>query len=87
MPAGMAEDFGPIPQNLRAIAESFLDLQEERHRADYDLSSSFHLLNVKLLIDRVEKAMVDWETVRHEPAARLFLVLLLTWRQVKTKKF
>jgi hypothetical protein len=87
LPSGMAASFGPIPRNLSTIAGTFLDLQDERHRADYDLAATFHLQQVNLMINRVETAMTDWETIRQQPTARLYLVLLLTWKQVKTKKF
>lgn len=30
-----------IPDDLRRVAQSFLDLQEARHDADYDLSRTF----------------------------------------------
>jgi hypothetical protein len=86
LPGGMDKTFGPVPSPLRTIAATFIDLQENRHRADYDLAAYFRLQSVNLLLNRVEQAMAEWEAVHEHPVSRLYLILLLTWRQVKNKK-
>jgi hypothetical protein len=75
----------PVPPVLRNLAELFLNLQEQRHLADYDLAAAFLRQDVLALIDDVERAVADWATIRTEPAARFFLICLLVWEKIRNK--
>jgi hypothetical protein len=65
------------------VASVFVDLQEQRHRADYDLSAKFLRHDVINLIDLVDAAMKVWNGIRNDPAARLYLLSLLVWDRIR----
>ncbi len=73
----------PIPAQLQSVAQAFVDLQEERHQADYNLDAPFIRADVINSIERVELAFRDWNQVKHHEAARLYLLLLLAWPGMK----
>ena len=75
----------PIPPMLRRLAELFVSLQDERHLAEYDPAASYLREEVDSLIDDVEQAVNDWGTLRTDPAARFFLICLLTWEKIRNK--
>ena len=74
-----------IPSVLRDLAELFISLQDWRHLADYDLATTFLRGDVLTLIDDVEQAVADWNSIRTDPAARLFLICLLVWEKIRSK--
>jgi len=67
----------PLEPELNQIGAAFVDLQEARHRADYDMSETFDRVSVLQTIDQATKATVAWKTVRNKPNANLFLAALL----------
>ena len=69
------------PAEIREIAEIFVDVQEARHAADYDVTLKLTRNETQELIALVERAFQLWQTVREDPAARAYLVALLLWRQ------
>jgi hypothetical protein len=71
-----------IPDDLRLVTDTFIELQRERHRADYDRSTGFDRALVLLLLDDSHRAFSAWSRVRTHPAARLYLVLLLLWNRM-----
>jgi hypothetical protein len=75
----------PIPANLRAVANIFVELQTQRHSADYDLSSRFLRPDVIGLIDRAAAAMAAWRTVRSDRATRLFMLSLLLFDKLQAR--
>src|SRR5262249_51237905 len=87
LPAILLRIVGPlsVPQILRNLAELFVDLQDQRHLAEYDLATSFLRGDVLTLIDDVEQAVADWNAIRTDPAARLFLMCLLVWEKIRSK--
>lgn len=72
-----------VPADLRRIAQSFRDLQEERHAADYDLLRRFEREDVLLLVDLAQQAMRLWPNVRDSVAGRLFLPALLVAERIR----
>lgn len=67
----------PLEPQLARVAKAFLILQEERHRADYDLSVPFERIEVRQKIDLVREAFADWQAVRRSDNAQVFLAALL----------
>jgi uncharacterized protein (UPF0332 family) len=67
---------------LREVARAFVDLQQERHDADYDLSKRFTRQEVELLLTRARQAFEDWQKAAADPLRPLFLLLLLTGERV-----
>lgn len=68
------------PQNeLARIASAFVDLQQQRHEADYDMNRRFTRIEVLSIIDDAERAFLDWRVVRGSAQADTFLVGLLAF--------
>lgn len=78
---GTLKGFGKIavPTDLFAVAEAFVTLQEERHRADYDLSSPFTRTEALTFVEKAEYAFNCWRTVRKQASADIYLAALLTY--------
>jgi hypothetical protein len=74
-----------VPPDLRRAAGAFVRLQTERHRADYDLSSTFRRVEVLALIDDVREAFEAWSRVRTHETARFFLMTLPLWDQLRRR--
>ena len=70
-----------IPNSLRNVAQTFVDLQQARHEADYNLAKSFLRADVEALIDQAEQAFQDWQAVRSTDLGRLYSVCLLLWER------
>ena len=76
----------PSPQ-LRSVAATFVDLQQERHRADYDLGRPLTRTEATDLVERVEAAVEEWRAIRRVDAgsrsysaeAKVFLAALLLY--------
>jgi hypothetical protein len=71
---------GPVPKDLRDVAQAFVDLQEARYEADYDLAHRFSRSEAQALVDQAEQAFAAWQRVRGSTAAKAFLASLLLWR-------
>ncbi len=73
-------DATPLPTangDLRLVAGTFLDLQEQRHKADYDKTASFARTDVEARCETARKAFVAWRKVRDTRDAHFFLTALL----------
>lgn len=66
-----------IPTDLKDVASAFIQLQEDRHQADYNRGRAFTPAEARDAIGRVEATILAWDRVRGTPAAQVFLVLLL----------
>jgi uncharacterized protein (UPF0332 family) len=75
----------PVSQELRRVASAFVDLQEARHEADYDLSRRFSRSEVRDLIDIAERATTAWHSIRKTPEAQVFLCALLVNESVSKR--
>jgi hypothetical protein len=67
----------PIQPELNRVAAAFVDLQEARHSADYEVSQSLDRVSVLQTIDKAKKAIADWRLVRNSANANVFLAALL----------
>ena len=67
-----------IPLDLREVARTFVQLQEERHRADYNPAARFSRTDVQRMVRRAQDAFEKWTAVRDTAAADCYLVALLT---------
>lgn len=87
LPAGLSTTLlsSTISSGLRDVAEAFVTLQEERHRADYVLAKPFSKSEVTDLIHTARNAIELWQTVKNDDTARLYLLSLLVWDQLKGK--
>jgi len=71
----------PLEPELISVADSFVELQEARHVADYDVWEPFGRVDVLQKIALAEQAINSWNTVRDRPNAKVFLAALLLQRQ------
>ena len=67
----------PVPDDLRIVAQAFMDLQQARHEADYNVAQTFNRPDTRDHLDTVRKAFEAWERVRGQQAATVFLANLL----------
>jgi hypothetical protein len=72
---------GPMEPELAMIAEAFVELQEARHKADYDTTEVFSRADVLSAIDLATQSFAAWKAVNGKPNANAFLATLLLNRQ------
>ncbi len=72
-----------IPVRLQDVAQAFVDLQQARHEADYDVSRRFTRSETLDLIDQADQAFIDWSQTRRDPAAEAFMLSLLVSNRLK----
>jgi hypothetical protein len=66
--------------DLRAVARAFMELQEQRHLADYDYLKKWSRDDVLIHLDVVTKAFRSWRTIRDETIAHDYLMSCLVSR-------
>lgn len=79
----------PSPE-LKLVAVTFVDLQQARHQADYDLSRPLTRAEALDFVERAERATAAWKHIRKTKSgstsysfeARVFLAALLVHDQV-----
>jgi uncharacterized protein (UPF0332 family) len=69
--------------HLRVVASTFIQMQELREDADYDVSLQWNRKEVERQIESVADAFRSWMAIRDKPEAQQFLVLLLGPKQRK----
>jgi uncharacterized protein (UPF0332 family) len=67
--------------DLKTVAATFINLQELRHSADYDLSHAFTRQDAETAADQAKDAIDAWNRVRgaNEELALLFSLSLMLW--------
>ncbi len=79
---GLAGDVDGI-----SVAESFVDLQEARHQADYDVSAVLTKAHALQMVATAEDAVATWRRLKSASpqAAALFSVILLLWGALRRR--
>ena len=72
-------------RHLKGIANTFMQLQQHRHTADYDNSKRWTRTEVLTHIDSASDAFDSWQAVRGDPIAEDFLLQLLIQRKFKAQ--
>jgi hypothetical protein len=72
-----------IKYHLYTVAETFSQAQQDRNEADYNLGREWQPTQVSLLLEGIADAFKSWSTIRHEPAARDYLISMLPSRERK----
>lgn len=62
---------------LYIVAGNFVELQEMRHKADYDLEEPWTYVEAGTALALAETAFESWERVKTEPIAQDYLFSLL----------
>jgi hypothetical protein len=64
----------PISPDLAFICDAFVDLQERRHKADYDTDTAFTRLQVKGSVNLARRAHSLWPPQRNTHNAHAFIL-------------
>lgn len=70
-----------VPPAVRQVANAFVDLQEERHTADYDNHEQWSLTEVQTTLNTAARAFQDWFSIRTDPMAGNYLLAMLLRKQ------
>jgi len=63
----------PLDPALLSVLSAFIQLQEARHKADYDLTEQWDRLDVLTKIGLARRAFAAWGTVRKSPNVAIFV--------------
>jgi hypothetical protein len=69
-----------VVTNLRLVAQSFSQLQEDRHFADYNLTEALDPEEALAQVKSAEEIFNTWPSIREEQIAQAYLVSLLVKR-------
>lgn len=67
----------PIVAALKFVANTFAELQEKRHMADYDNATFWTKTEALRLVKLAERAFREWASIRDEQIAQSYLLSLL----------
>jgi hypothetical protein len=62
---------------LSTVAKAFLDLQQARHKADYDIEEPFQLLDAAADVAQARRAFLAWAEVQDGSLTQRYLYSLL----------
>jgi hypothetical protein len=68
---------GSAESQLYSVADASSRLQQERHKADYDMSNTLSAADVELAINLTAEAFERWHAIRNEQIAQDYLFSLL----------
>jgi hypothetical protein len=71
-----------VSNEIRAIAEVFVELQESRYLVAYDLSEQFEQSAVVSLIDRTRRAVEQFRELPESPNRKFFLACRWAWKEL-----
>jgi hypothetical protein len=74
-----------IPEEVRRLSRTFVDLQEWRHAADYDLTERFTRSQVQLLINQVESRIEAFAKMPLSNERHFFLCCLWAWKELENR--
>lgn len=77
-----------VTPDMRLAAQAFKDLQEARHRADYDLRASANFAHTEAvtLIDQARDGCLAFERAKKSAEGRIMLLLMLTGADFATRR-
>jgi hypothetical protein len=61
---------------LEIVTRTFVEMQQERHAADYDGARSWTRTETEQKIESVDAAFFNWKSIRKTPEAQDFLLSL-----------
>lgn len=66
-----------VKKHLHLVAETFVQMHQQRENADYDYSTTWARTDVVAKVATVDAAFKAWKAIRKEDAAQAFLFSLL----------
>lgn len=79
LPKGIVQAGYVTPPDLKIVATTFVNLQQARHEADYDLTQTFRRQEAIDFVERARQAFAAWERVKKTDEARIYLACFLLW--------
>ena len=76
----------PLSPDLLTVARAFVQLQELRHSADYDIGSTWNRVKAQQTIQLSRGTFAAWGRVRKTAEADLFLFALLDLKRLQTER-
>jgi len=67
----------PLSLELIGVARNFVQLQELRHEADYDVTAKFDRTTVQRQIKLAEQLFQNWNQIRGTEESKVFLAALM----------
>ena len=64
-------------QHLHTVANSFVQAQQRRNDADYNIAKEWTPLEARTQVDSVREAFESWNMIRDTAASQSYLVSLL----------
>lgn len=74
-----------VPGEIRDLAGTFVDLQEWRHLADYDLTERFKRSDVLTLINQAKSRVEGFVKLAPTNEKRFFLACLWAWKALANR--
>ena len=71
-----------VPVEVQDIADTFFELQDRRHVADYDLTQAFSRSDVLSLVGQVDAAMRNFNGLPNSTEKKFFLACLWAWKEL-----
>ena len=66
-----------VKKHLHLVAETFVQMHQQRENADYDYSTAWARTDVVAKVATVDAAFKSWKAIRKEDIAQAFLFTLL----------
>ena len=66
-----------IDHHLLKVVSNFVELQQQRHLADYDNSRTWTRVEALNEVHSATEAFISWQIIRNEPAAQDYLFSLM----------
>jgi len=73
-----------LQKRIVRFSGTFIDLQQARHEADYDIARRFTRREALEFVERAEKAVSDWGKVQQSLQAHTFLVGMLALKHMRS---
>lgn len=70
-----------VPPELRILAKTFVDPQDERHAADYDVTLQLSQSAALSSVSNAEAAFRQWATIKGTDAGNVFLAALIVGKR------
>jgi hypothetical protein len=77
----------PSKASMALVAQTFVNLQDDRHSADYDLSVSFSRSDAMIAYQRAHDAVTTWNRLLHQDRefCRFFALSLSFWPSLASR--
>ncbi len=76
----------PLSPDLRSVARAFVQLQQLRHSADYDVATTWTRLQAQQSVQVARDAFGAWSRVRRSAEGNLLLLALLDLKRLQSER-